>query len=84
MRSRLALAVLLLFILLAEKPMDPATLKAFGDKTRLFLGLPEDQVRNLTINLGQANWDKIQRDWESNCPESLEAQRLFPVRCLTC
>ncbi|MBK6978586.1 MAG: hypothetical protein IPH28_17060 [Cytophagaceae bacterium] len=64
MRSRLALAVLLLFIFACEKPMDPATLKAFGDKPDYSWVYPEDQVRNLTINLGQANWDKIQRDME--------------------
>ncbi len=64
MRSRLALAVLLLFIFACEKPMDPATLKAFGDVPDYSWVYPEDQVRNLTINLGQANWDKIQRDME--------------------
>lgn len=64
MRSRLALAVLLLFTFACEKPMDPSTLKAFGDKPDYSWVYPEDQVRSLTITLGQANWDKVQRDME--------------------
>lgn len=78
MRSRLAMAVLLLFIFACEKPKDPATTKAFGEIPDYAWVYPEDQVRSLTINLGQENWDKIQKDMEYRTARKFGSSTTIP------
>lgn len=64
MRNTSVLVLILFFSLACEKPKDPAASKAFGKIPDYQWVYPEEQVRSLTINLGQASWDKVQRDME--------------------
>ena len=64
MRISLILVVFLLFSLACEKNTDPMTSKAFGKIPDYNWVFPEAEIRSIVIQLGQANWDKIQKDME--------------------
>lgn len=64
MRISLILVLSLLFLLACEKNSDPITSKAFGKIPDYNWVFPEAEMRNIVIQLGQANWEKIQKDME--------------------
>ncbi|GAB2612849.1 hypothetical protein GCM10027035_06550 [Emticicia sediminis] len=64
MRISLVLVLFLLFSLACEKTSDPITSKAFGKIPDYNWVFPEAEMRNIVIQLGQANWEKIQKDME--------------------
>ncbi|MER0438086.1 CotH kinase family protein [Emticicia sp. W12TSBA100-4] len=64
MRISLVLVLFLLFSLACEKNTDPLASKAFGKIPDYNWVFPEAEMRNIVIQLGQANWEKIQKDME--------------------
>jgi len=64
MRLVSILVVFLLFAWACEKNTDPSVSKAFGKIPDYDWVFPEAEMRSITIQLGQENWDKIQRDME--------------------
>lgn len=64
MRISLILVLSLLFLLACEKNSDPLTSKAFGKIPDYNWVFPEAEIRSIVIQLGQANWEKIQKDME--------------------
>lgn len=64
MRISLIFAIFLLFLLACEKNTDPIASKAYGKTPDYDWVFPEAEMRSITIQVGQANWDKIQRDME--------------------
>lgn len=64
MRISLILVLSLLFLLACEKNSDPITSKAFGKIPDYNWVFPEAEMRNIVIQLGQVNWEKIQKDME--------------------
>ena len=61
MRISLILVLSLLFLLACEKNSDPITSKAFGKIPDYNWVFPEAEMRSIVIQLGQANWEKIQK-----------------------
>ncbi len=64
MRISLIFAIFLLFLLACEKNTDPTASKAYGKTPDYNWVFPEAEMRSINIQVGQANWDKIQRDME--------------------
>lgn len=64
MRISLIFAVFLLFLLACEKNTDPTASKAYGKIPDYAWVFPEAEMRSINIQVGQANWDKIQKDME--------------------
>jgi spore coat protein H len=64
MRFLLILAVILSFLVSCEKNSDPNYSKAYSKTPNYDWVFPEAEMRSINIQVGQANWDKIQRDME--------------------
>lgn len=64
MRISLIFTVFLLFLFACKKNTDPTASKAYGKIPDYDWVFPEAEMRSINIEVGQANWDKIQRDME--------------------
>ncbi len=64
MRVAFFFCFVLLFLFSCENNIDPRELKAFGKMPDYDWVFPEAELKIININLGQANWEKIQRDME--------------------
>ena len=64
MRILVVLVVFSVTLWSCQKVLDPVQSKAFGKTPDYAWVLPEVEVRQITINLTDANWQKIQRDME--------------------
>ncbi len=64
MRISLIFAVFILFLFACETNNDPSASKAYGKIPVYDWVFPEAEMRSINIQLGQANWDIIQKDME--------------------
>jgi spore coat protein H len=78
MRSVLTFIILLLLLASCEKELDPELKKAFGTEPVYSWVFPEEEIRSININVGAANWEKIQRDMEGRIGRKFGFQTLIP------
>lgn len=78
MRLTLFITLVIVFFIACEKPIDPVAAKAYGETPDYAWVYPEDQVRSLTINLGQDGWDKVQKDMEYRTARKFGSSTTIP------
>ncbi len=67
-----------LLLVSCESKIDPKELKAFGKIPDYNWVFPEAEMKIININLGQANWDKIQRDMEARTARKFGSPTTIP------
>lgn len=78
MRAYLSLVISLLFLVACEKNTDPSIAKAYGKIPDYDWVFPEAAMKSITIQVGQANWEKIQRDMEYRTTRKFGSSTTIP------
>lgn len=77
MRISIIFAVVLL-LLACERNTDPTASKAYSKIPDYDWVFPEAEIRSINIEVGQANWDKIQRDMEYRTTRKFGSSTTIP------